>query len=110
MAQVKGILREFKERLAQFANHTLTSKGFAEWSDEQYWNLMEGSGKDDETRSAKFLREVLYDVAAQWECLVAEFHSTNIEFSEELITDWFSQVRQFIETDEELGEYLLVEK
>ena len=109
MAQVKGILREFKERLALFANHTLTSKALAEWSDEQYWYLMEGSGKNDETRSANFLREVLYDVAAQWECLVANFQSTKIEFPEELITDWFSQVTRFLETDEEFGEYLVVE-
>ncbi|OKH38619.1 hypothetical protein NIES2119_08445 [[Phormidium ambiguum] IAM M-71] len=86
----------------------LTSKALAQWSDEQYWYLMEGSGKDDKTRSAKFLREVLYDVAAQWECLVAEFHSTKIEFPEELITDWFSQVTQFIESDEEAGESLLL--
>lgn len=106
----EGIPREFKERLAQFANHTLTSKALAEWSDEQYWYLMEGSGKDDETRSAKFLREVLYDVAAQWECLVAEFHFTKIEFPEELIRDWCSQVTQFIETDEEFGEYLVFER
>lgn len=110
MAEVKSILRDLKERLAQVANHTLTSKAFADWSDEQHWLLMEDSLKDDETLEADFLREVLYDVAAQWECLVANLHSTTGEFPEELITDWSSQVQRFLETADETGESLVAER
>lgn len=107
MAEVKGILRDLKERLTQVANHTSTSKALADWSDEQHWLLMEGSGKDDETLEANFLREVLYDVAAQWECLIANLHSTAVEFPEELITDWSSKVKRFLETADEVGESLV---
>jgi hypothetical protein len=98
MLEEKGILGEFKYRLAQVANHTLTSKVLADWSDEQHWLLMEGTGKEDETLEAIFLREVLYDVAAQWESLVANLHSTAAEFPHELIKDWLSQVQRFVES------------
>ena len=109
MAKVKGILRDLKERLAEVANHTSTSKALADWSDEEHWLLMEGSGKDDETLEANFLREVLYDVAAQWECLVANLHSTTVKFPEELITNWSSQVKRFLEAADEAGESLVAD-
>ncbi|MEG3893791.1 hypothetical protein QT973_25710 [Microcoleus sp. Z1_A1] len=94
---------DFKDLLEREASSKLTSKSMATWSDEKYWFLMEGGGKDDETTEADFLRDILSDVTAQWECLISNIHEesgveavASAKFPEEWIVEWLSRVKQFL--------------
>lgn len=77
----------------------------ATWAEEQYWLLMEGERKDDDTLEAEFLRDILADVMAQWECLLADVYyqkgkTATAEFPQEWIADWKSQVNLCLPTVE----------
>jgi hypothetical protein len=105
MVESKQLVRELYKLLAKVKSHTLTSKLLAAWTQEYYWQLMEGEGNSDETPAAEFLRDVLADVTAQRECLLGNLHDeagiealSAAEFPPELIADWLLQVEQFLPT------------
>jgi phage-related protein len=90
-------LQELKYRLAQVADRSSSGQDLVDWSDERHWDLLEGSEADDETAEADFLREILYDITMQWECLVANVHSTAVEFPDSFIQEWLSEVQEYMD-------------
>ncbi|MEG3437921.1 hypothetical protein V0288_12405 [Pannus brasiliensis CCIBt3594] len=90
-------LRELKNRLERLADRASDSKAVVDWSDEQHWELLEGVEAENTTEEADFLRELLYDIGLQWECLVANARSTAVEFPEDLIQAWLSEIQRSLE-------------
>ncbi|MBO1350475.1 MAG: hypothetical protein EBE86_025255 [Hormoscilla sp. GUM202] len=105
MVESLSIIKNLQTMLDRVKSHSLGSESLATWAEEQYWLLMEGERKDDDTLEAEFLRDILADVMAQWECLLADVYyqkgkTATAEFPQEWIADWKSQVNSCLPTVE----------
>ena len=92
MTNTKYIFIELQHKLQQTANNSLSCKDLVNWVDDQHWELIEGSLKYDYSQLADFLREILDDINAQWECLIANIPDDHPQFPAQFIQDWLSDL------------------
>lgn len=99
MVESPIIVKDLQTMLEQVKSNSVGSESLATWGEEQYWSLMEGERKDEDRPEADFLRNILADVMAQWECLLADVYhqegkTATAEFPQEWIADWKSQLHK----------------
>ena len=94
--KVLTILKELEKLLENRKKRNISSDFLVNWADKQYYYLTEGDGENNNSNLAQLLRDILYDISAQWECLQANNYNeygevlfTLDQFPDDLINHWF---------------------
>ncbi len=94
--EILTILKELKKLLENRNKGHISSDFLVNWSEQKYYYLNEGAGENNHSNLAELLRDILYDISVQWECLQANNYDeygkplfTVDQFPDDLINYWF---------------------
>lgn len=100
--RVESILLELESKLRRALSDENSHGDVAGWASERSWELLEGELKDAEGPAARFLRDLLDDIEAQWEILISNaLHGEGpaaagkAAYPQELLKGWLAKAEAF---------------